>query len=50
MVRRFRLRFEGHLLSPKLEYKLQLSFSKRDMDLDSGDPQIVRDAVFIITQ
>src|SRR5690606_3888512 len=46
MVRRFRLRFEGHLLSPKLEYKLQLSFSKRDMDLDSGDPQIVRDAVF----
>lgn len=46
MVRRMRLRFEGHLMSPKLEYKLQLSFANRDMDLESGSPQIIRDAVF----
>ncbi|MCH5597350.1 porin [Niabella ginsengisoli] len=46
IVRRMRLRFEGHLLSPKLEYKIQLSFANRDMDLESGAPQIVRDAVF----
>ncbi|WP_162817750.1 porin [Niabella yanshanensis] len=46
LVRRMRLRFEGYLLSPKLEYRLQLSFANRDMDLESGSPQIVRDAVF----
>ncbi|WP_346238862.1 porin [Niabella insulamsoli] len=46
LVRRMRLRFEGHLLSPKLEYKIQLSFANRDMDLQSGAPQVVRDAVF----
>lgn len=45
-VRRMRLRFEGYLISPKLEYKLQLGFANRDMDLESGSPQIVRDAVF----
>ncbi|GAB3013044.1 hypothetical protein GCM10027051_15340 [Niabella terrae] len=45
-VRRLRLRFEGHLLSPKLEYKIQLSFANRDMDPASGSPQIIRDAVF----
>ncbi len=45
-VRRMRLRFEGYLISPKLEYKLQLGFANRDMDLESGAPQIVRDAVF----
>lgn len=45
-VRRMRLRFEGFLISPKLEYKLQLGFANRDMDLESGAPQIVRDAVF----
>lgn len=46
IVRRMRLRFEGHLLSPQLEYKLQLSFANRDMDLESGSPQIIRDAIF----
>ncbi len=45
-VRRIRIRFEGFLISPKLEYKLQLGFANRDMDLESGTPQIVRDAVF----
>ncbi|TXI35321.1 MAG: porin, partial [Niabella sp.] len=46
LVRRMRLRFEGYVGSPKLEYKLQLSFANRDMDLNSGSPQIIRDAVF----
>ncbi len=46
LVRRLRLRFEGYLFSPKLEYKLQLAFANRDMDLESGSPQIIRDAVF----
>ena len=45
-VRRLRLRFEGYLFSPKLEYKLQLAFANRDMDLESGSPQIIRDAIF----
>ncbi|MFT3902007.1 MAG: porin [Niabella sp.] len=46
IVRRLRLRFEGYLVSPKLEYKLQLAFANKDMDLESGSPQIIRDAVF----
>ena len=46
LVRRMRLRFEGYLMSPKLEYKIQLSFANRDMDLESGSPQVIRDAVF----
>lgn len=46
LVRRLRLRFEGYLISPKLEYKLQLAFANRDMDLESGSPQIIRDAIF----
>lgn len=45
LVRRLRLRFEGFLISPKFEYKLQLAFTSRDMDLESGSPQIVRDAI-----
>ncbi len=46
IVRRMRLRFEGYLMSPELEYKIQLSFANRDMDLESGSPQVIRDAVF----
>lgn len=46
LVRRLRLRFEGYLISPRLEYKLQLAFANRDMDLESGSPQIIRDAIF----
>lgn len=45
-VRRMRLRFEGYIFSPKLEYKLQLGFANRDMDMESGSPQLIRDAVF----
>ncbi len=51
-VRRFRLKFEGFLFSPKLTYKLQLSFSRGDMDWDmtnfskvNNSVNIVRDAV-----
>ena len=45
-VRRMRLRFEGFVLTPKLQYKVQLGFSKADMDLVEGTTaQPVRDAV-----
>lgn len=46
-VRRARLRLDGHMLTKKLEYHLQLSFARADMDWDnSGVPHIVRDAYF----
>lgn len=45
-VRRLRLRFDGFLLSPKLQYKVQIGFSKADMDLVEGTTaQPIRDAV-----
>lgn len=45
-VRRMRLRFDGHLFSKRLQYKVQLGFSKADMDLvESTTPQAIRDAV-----
>ena len=45
-VRRLRLRFDGFLLSPKLQYRVQLGFSKADMDLVEGTTaQPIRDAV-----
>ncbi len=44
-VRRLRLRFDGSVLDPRLEMKLQLSFSRGDQDFaDTGFPNIVRDA------
>src|SRR5690349_2399738 len=44
-VRRLRLRFDGFVISPKLTYLLQLSFSRGDMDYESlGFPNVVRDA------
>src|SRR5687767_4211006 len=50
-VRRCRLIFAGHALSPKLSYYLQLSFSRGDMDWSVADqtsqnvsPNVVRDA------
>ena len=53
-VRRLRLRFEGFVLSPQLNYYLQLSFSRGDMDWADNDnsainssPNVVRDAVVI---
>ena len=45
-VRRLRLRFDGYVLSPKMQYYIQLGFSKADLDLESGDyAQPVRDAL-----
>lgn len=45
-VRRLRLRFDGYVLNEKLQYYIQLSFSRADQDLDQTTvPQVVRDAV-----
>ncbi len=51
-VRRLRLKMEGFVYHPKLTYKLQLAFSRGDMDWDMSQastvntsPNIVRDAV-----
>jgi len=53
-VRRLRLRMEGFVINSKINYYLQLSFSRGDMDWIDNDnsainssPNIVRDAVFI---
>jgi len=53
-VRRLRMRLEGFVLDPKLNYYIQLSFSRADMDWVDNDnsvinssPNIVRDAVII---
>jgi hypothetical protein len=35
-VRRLRLRLDGYVLSPKMQYYIQLGFSKSDLDLESG--------------
>lgn len=44
-VRRMRLRLEGHVLSPRLKYKIQLGFSKGDLDLiETTTAQPIRDA------
>jgi len=49
-VRRLRLRFDGYVLNKKLQYYLQLSFSKADQELETGTvPQIIRDAVLYYT-
>jgi phosphate-selective porin OprO and OprP len=45
-VRRMRLRLDGYVLSPKIQYYVQLGFSKSDMDLDGGGfAQPIRDAI-----
>lgn len=51
-VRRCRLSFAGHILNPKWNYYLQLSFSRGDMDWNDADastqntsPNVVRDAM-----
>lgn len=49
-VRRMRLRLDGFLLTPKLQYKVQLGFSKADLDLvESTTAQPIRDAVIYYT-
>lgn len=45
-VRRMRLRFDGFVGTKKLQYYIQLGFSKADMDLEnSGIAQPLRDAI-----
>jgi phosphate-selective porin OprO and OprP len=45
-VRRMRLRLDGYLMSRKLQYYVQLSFSRWDQNLDEGViAQTVRDAI-----
>lgn len=51
-VRRLRLRMDGFVYNPKITYKLQLSFSRGDMDWDvnqnpvnNASPNVVRDAI-----
>lgn len=45
-VRRLRLRLDGYILNPRLQYYVQLSFSQADQELDrSNTPQIIRDAI-----
>lgn len=36
LVRRFRLKLEGHVLTPRLGYKIQLGFAQGDMDVGDG--------------
>ncbi len=45
-IRRLRLRLDGYVLSPRIQYYIQLGFSKADLDLESGDyAQPIRDAI-----
>jgi phosphate-selective porin OprO and OprP len=45
-LRRLRVRMSGFMWSKKLNYDIQLSFSRGDMDWDNtGFPNIIRDAV-----
>jgi len=45
-VRRLRLRFDGFVGSPKLQYYIQLSFSRSDQDFENGgEAKIIRDAI-----
>lgn len=45
-VRRMRLRLDGYVLSEKLQYYIQLGFTKSDLDLEVGDfAQPIRDAI-----
>jgi hypothetical protein len=47
-IRRARLRLDGHMLSKKLEYHIQLSFSRDDMDWDNSSvPNVLRDAFVV---
>lgn len=47
-VRRLRLRFDGFIYTKKLNYVIQLAFSRGDLDFDdTGFPNIIRDAMVI---
>lgn len=47
-VRRFRLKMEGFVYSPKLTYKLQLAFSRGDMDWDMTQESTVNTSVNVL--
>jgi len=47
-VRRVRLKLEGFVYSPKLTYKLQLAFSRGDMDWDMTQESTVNTSVNIV--
>jgi hypothetical protein len=45
-VRRLRLRFDGYVMNERLQYYIQLSFSRADQELDQAQiSQTVRDAI-----
>jgi hypothetical protein len=47
MVRRTRLRFDGHAMNGTILYRLQFSFTRGDQDWDNSQvPNVLRDAVF----
>jgi len=48
-IRRFRLRLDGFVYTPKLTYVIQLGFSRADMNDGSGstDSNIIRDAMIV---
>jgi hypothetical protein len=47
-TRRLRLRFDGFIYTPRLNYVLQLAFTRSDMDYDdTGFPNIIRDAMIL---
>ena len=47
-TRRLRLRFDGFIYTPRLNYVIQLAFTRADMDYDdTGFPNIIRDAMII---
>lgn len=47
-VRRLRLKMEGFVYSPKLTYKVQLSFSRGDMDWDGSQPSVTNTSVNVV--
>lgn len=47
-VRRLRLKFEGFVYSPKLTYKVQLSFSRGDMDWDGSQASAINTSVNVV--
>jgi hypothetical protein len=45
-VRRLRVRLDGFVINPRIQYYIQLGFSKSDMDLDGGEvAQPIQDAI-----
>ncbi len=49
-VRRLRLRFDGFVGRPQLQYYIQLAFSRADQDFDNGgEAKIIRDAIVYYT-